>query len=280
MDSTESEHISDHQEDIMYGSCLVPSKTWCAHPWQHAHIDTERNRKLCCLSLPTTAKEIPMTEFWNSSYMKSVRRRMLAGKEVPDCAACYKNEAAGSISLRNDINRQISPEDLTEFLSKTDLDGYYHGTASYYDYRTIYCNLQCRSCSSYFSSQHIKLKNKMDNGNIISSDKHGFSIDRSYERECAKEIITGISDQKVKTLYWAGGEPMMSTVHWQVMEYLIEQLSDPKVAEYIKSISVIYHTNLTWVQHNAVNIPDMISKFNSTVLCSLDGTHEIGRAHV
>jgi organic radical activating enzyme len=249
--------------------CNPPSKTWCAQPWQHAHLDTTQTRKLCCISGSTNARQTPIEKFWNSRYMRNVRKKMLSGESITECKACYDVENAGGTSLRNDVNSQISTVELTELLSGTSNDGYYHGTPTFYDYRTNHCNLQCRSCGPYFSSQHVKLTNQMAGKKIIASDKS-----TSYEDRCVAEIKKGIDERKVKKLYWAGGEPMMSPIHWNIMEYLEEKLHNPDYCQYVKGIKQIYHTNLTKVIRNNKSIPDQLAQFQTTVICSLDGSHE------
>lgn len=254
----------------------IPSSTWCAYPWQHSYIGSRYERKICCISKDAVGFEkTPTSEFWNSDFMKSVRTNMLAGEKIAECKVCYECEQANNISLRQHVNNNITKDMLSDYLDKTEVDGYYHGVVTYYDYRTIHCNLQCQSCGDIYSSQHIKLKEKMFGDKIIATDKDSlFKIDYEYEKECTDEIISSIRNKQVTTIYWAGGEPMMSPIHWEVIEYMLEKLDDPAYVDYIKTIQMHYNTNLTKLYWKNKSIPKLLELLQPVLQPSLDGTHE------
>ena len=68
----------------------------------HLHGPYQKNvRDLkTALSLDT----LPVTEVWNSPYMHEVRRKMVHGERVAECALCYEAEAAGAASYRTKSN--------------------------------------------------------------------------------------------------------------------------------------------------------------------------------
>ena len=54
--------------------------------------------------------ERSLEEVWTSPYMQAVRRDMLNGLAVADCAACYHTEAGGGGSYRMASNRRWLPQ--------------------------------------------------------------------------------------------------------------------------------------------------------------------------
>ena len=103
----------------------LPSKTFCALPWMHLSTRPDGAMRVCCTANAsnvgaTNAKELGakvgelrteegkpanlnvagLTESWNNSYMRNVRKQMLAGERPPSCNKCYKEEEAGHRSKR------------------------------------------------------------------------------------------------------------------------------------------------------------------------------------
>ena len=82
------------------------NKTFCMAPWTHTYLSPQMERRLCCSSRETpenfeqyidavdqTGKTdklhlTTLKEHWNSDYMKSVRLKLMAGEEIPQCAVC------------------------------------------------------------------------------------------------------------------------------------------------------------------------------------------------
>lgn len=254
---------------------IIPSSTWCVHPWQHSYVGTRYERKLCCISKDVKGYDKTSTaDFWNSEFMKSTRRKMLEGEQVDECSSCYECERHNTgISPRQRTNSYLTKDHIDYLLNNTDVTGHFTGVVTYYDYRTIHCNLQCHSCNDVYSSQHITLKEKMNAGNVIVSDKV-FRVDYNYEKACLDEIISSIESKHVDNIYWAGGEPMMSPIHWGVIEYMIEKLSDPEYHDYIKSIHMHYNTNLTKMYWKTKRIPEMLEVLQPVLVPSLDGVYE------
>lgn len=239
----------------------MSNNTICSYPFTHSYIGPKYVRKLCCVSadLPNSEK-VSTKDWWNSEQMQEIRRKMLDGEKVEHCAICYLNEGAGIRSWRQDSFDLMSEETIGTFSPVVNED------PIYFDYRTIHCNLQCMSCMPDYSSQHIALAKEL----------HGktdpFRVDPVYEETMKNEILDSLRNRSCKKIYWAGGEPMMSPVHWAVVEEMskIQQI-DP---DYIKSIDVHYNTNLTRVHWKNQDIPSMLEFYQPKIFASMDGTHE------
>lgn len=242
------------------------NKTFCAYPFVHSHVSATYERKLCCLTpaLPDSYKTTTK-EFWNSEYVKNVRLDMIEGKHINGCEYCYEFEKSGGRSLRNKINEQY---DHKQLISNTHTDGSVEITPSFYDVRSTVCNLQCITCDENSSSMHKKLSVKLK----ISNSNH--KVDGAYEKLLSDEIIQGLIDKRVKELYWAGGEPMIMKLHWDVLNKMEELLELSDYHDYIKSIRLFYNTNLTKLYYKNKYIPEVLAKFNTVIWASTDGVME------
>lgn len=242
------------------------NKTFCAYPFVHSHVSATYERKLCCLSpaLPDGYKSTT-EEYWNSDYVKNVRLDMIEGKPIPGCEYCYDFEKNGGRSLRVKSNQEYDVEHL---ISNTNQDGYLNLSPVFYDVRSTVCNLQCVTCDENHSSMHKKLSVK------LNINKNNHRVDGKYEKMLADEIIEGLEKKQVKMLYWAGGEPMIMKLHWDVVSKMEELYEVEEYHEYIKSIQLFYNTNLSKLHYKNKFIPEVLAKFNTVIWASIDGVSE------
>jgi hypothetical protein len=249
------------------------NKSICPYPWFHSYSGSRYERKLCCISkeIPTCNKQ-ETAEFWNSDVMKKVRLDMLNGKKIDVCENCYQLEDVGVSSLRQESSIQFGHELLSKTFTETNEDGSLDLLPRYYDYRTIHCNLQCISCGPVFSSQHMTLHDKR----YPKDNNFGFSIDKDFEQTLTDEMIQGLINKRITDIYWAGGEPMMSPMHWSVMEKMKElSIIDSEWEEYIMGIKIHYNTNMTKTTWKGQNVYKLLSAFKHlTLQVSIDGVAE------
>ena len=81
-------------------------------PWTHTYLSPQTERRMCCASVEPAQnfkqyidadagknryEPLTLDEHWNSEHMKSVRRRMMAGEELPECTGI------GSIRCTKDM---------------------------------------------------------------------------------------------------------------------------------------------------------------------------------
>jgi hypothetical protein len=245
----------------------VKNKSICVYPFTHSYIGSQYERKLCCVSDDIVElKKTNLKDFWNSDTMKDVRLKMLSGEKVKYCNRCYEFEELGVSSLRQECNRDYnSLEELTNNLNS---DGSLNTPPNFFDHRTIHCNLQCLSCGYTYSSTHMKLSEDMYNY------RPDFEVDFNYEKEMSDDIISSIKLKKCKSIYWAGGEPMMSHIHWDVMDTIFELYNDENYAEYVKNLKIWYNTNLTRLMWKNKHIPEQLYPIQPSIQASIDGTNE------
>jgi glutamate-1-semialdehyde 2,1-aminomutase len=143
-------------------------KTFCVLPFCQSMIMNDGKARLCCRSTLDMTSEgrslslhwATLADIWNSDHLRSVRSRMLEGKEVEDCRQCYTTEAEGGTSLRQMMNTSplfnVAGEDNILEKAKTivyDQDGKAPPPSSLHLWLGNLCNLKCRMCSPIFSSR-------------------------------------------------------------------------------------------------------------------------------
>jgi MoaA/NifB/PqqE/SkfB family radical SAM enzyme len=140
----------------------------------------------------------------NTERFKSIRRDMLTGIRVPECKKCYNEEENNKISYRQESNSlylNSSVETFTENFNETysieiSLDNI--------------CNLQCRMCSSQFSTKLI-LRDKLLNYKVYKKLESDYSF---------LELLDISKLKKIKIL---GGEPVMSPNFEKFLDYIIDR---------------------------------------------------------
>jgi len=238
----------------------------CIAPFVHSHVTATYERKLCCVAKTIDGMDKTTTdEYWNSDYVKQIRLDMTAGKLVPDCSFCWEHEDLGAPSLRQKLNALYPVEKIVAQMTD---DGSMFIPPSYYDYRTITCNLQCVTCDDRNSSKHALIAKEMFGRN------NAHRVDVDYERKLGSEIIEGLRNKTVSNIYWAGGEPMLMASHWDVIEEMERLYEDESYRDYIASFPMFYNTNMTKLYWKGRMIPEVLAKFNVTIWASIDGIEE------
>ena len=90
-------------------------ETFCIMPFIHLNNMSNGLFKMCCLVEKPIIDDFgnsyfignqPINDVWNSNFLKSARKLMIANKEVSLCHHCYKIENNGGTSLRQEYNKQ------------------------------------------------------------------------------------------------------------------------------------------------------------------------------
>lgn len=254
--STDSTAIQHILIDGQYIKNIENSKdTFCALPWMHLYVGPDANVLPCCQAdhqYPMGNLQVDtLKNIVNSKEFVALRRNMLLGKKSKECKTCYTQEDANLVSRRISNNRKwkIIPEECNQdgtvdmFLPK------------YLDIRlNNICNLKCRMCSDYFSSsiaqenyQLYKTKlpvlNNLQKTNLLSD---------------VMELLP-----YTEQIYFAGGEPLLTTEHYQILQKLIDSGHT--------KINLSYNTNFTTLQYKDISVLDLWKKFSRVrVGASLD----------
>jgi len=153
---------------------------FCLYPFIHYHVNTQKERKLCCQSADVVTPE----------RLVEVRNLLLENKIVSECITCYETEEKKQIS-----RRQLA---LKDFASNTievekNIQDHLNGLEPepfFYDLRySNLCNLECQMCKPIDSSA-IAIRQNQEIKFL------------SWEPEIA-------ISKNAKRVYLAGGEPFL-----------------------------------------------------------------------
>ena len=269
----------------------LPPKTLCLAPWTHTYLSPQTERRMCCASREPaqnfeqyidtasgTGRYIPLTleEHWNGEHMKSVRRRMMAGETLPECAVCNE-QLLNTDVYRSYFNRMFGHKQDEIWLT-TDADGSTTMQPISWDYRfSNLCNFKCRMCGDMLSSSW-EVEQRTNDMINWSNPKNNWmkpdirkEITEFQDTQIEKEFSQAVEEHRVEEVYWVGGEPLMYEQHWRYMKRIVE-LGDGK------NVYARYNTNLSRVNYRSCNLySDILANVRDWQICaSLDGTKEVG----
>jgi len=264
------------------------NKTFCMAPWTHTYLSPQTERRMCCASREPAQsfkqyidtgndaneyKPLTLKEHWNSDHMKSVRLRMMAGEELPECEVCDHK------LLNTDVYRsywnQLFKDRVDDAFDKTDETGATTMQTISFDYRfNNLCNFKCRMCGDMLSSSWEAESRKQ---NTWSKESQPWmasplreQIIKFQDTQVVQEFVDAVETKTIKEIYWCGGEPLMWDMHWKAMERIIE-------LGFAKEVYVRYNTNLSRTSFKGTKLFDLLPQFQDWQICSsLDGTGEVG----
>lgn len=174
---------------------------------------------------------------------------MLKGELPSVCSRCASSISSTPLYVSHNDHAKGYEEQIIE---STREDGGTSFIPKTFDLRTDLCNLKCRTCNSH-SSSAIR----------IEEGKKFIPISNPSPSISDKMI------EKSTSFYWAGGEPFMSSIHWDMMEKL--------VALNRTDVDLSYNTNFTFPGTTLQRAAELLSKFSKVrISISLDGVNEIG----
>lgn len=264
------------------------NRTFCMAPWTHTYLSPQTERRLCCASREpaqsfkqyidtdnTAGDYQPLTlqEHWNSDHMKSVRVRMMAGEELPECEVC--NDKLLNTNVYRSYWNNLFAGDIDSAFENTEDDGTTSLPVVSYDYRfNNLCNFKCRMCgdmlSSSWEAESRKNKTWNETNQPWMASPLREQIKQFQDTQVVKEFLDGIENKTVREIYWCGGEPLMWNIHWASMQRCID-------LDIAKNVYVRYNTNLSKLHFNNVYLFDLLPQFQDWQICaSIDGTGKIG----
>jgi hypothetical protein len=260
-------------------------------PWTHTYLSPQTERRMCCASREPaqnfeqyidtksgTGKYMPITldEHWNSEHMKSVRRRMMAGEQLPECEVC--NDKLLNTSVYRSYFDHLFGSKYELAMELTTGDGHTEMKPISWDYRfSNLCNFKCRMCGDMLSSAW---ESEQRTHNMIdwTNPKNNWMQPEIKEQITAfqdtaieQEFALAVEEHRVEEVYWVGGEPLMYEQHWRYMKRIIELGDGPKI--YARC-----NTNLSRCNYRGVDLfSDILDNIRDYQICaSLDGTGTVG----
>lgn len=241
------------------------NKSFCSFFWSQIHVDQQSgNVKPCCISHNEMSlgniNDQTIDELWNAPLLQELRSKALKGEEIKGCEKCTKLDQSGQESLRTYANDNMSPQ-VKEWVAATDENGKCPSSKpTTWDIRfSNVCNFKCRICNGLLSSKWFDDEKKL-----------GINEYPNAIRKSIKDINKFMLDFEqyvphMDSIYFAGGEPLITDEHYLVLNEIIKHEVKP---------SVIYNTNLSTFTHRKSSILDIWSTLGDklTIQASLDGS--------
>jgi sulfatase maturation enzyme AslB (radical SAM superfamily) len=196
--------------------------------------------------IPFKIYEAPVEKVWNSDQYKKIRQQFISGEKPEMCERCFREEEAGVQSARQKNNERWS----SDYEDKTELPM----DIKYIDLRLgNLCNLKCRMCNPYASSNWVQEWNKVVSKaelvpNFLLDEKESdrlLHLDWPSDERTWENLKTIIGS--VEEIYLTGGEPFLSMEQRILLRHLIEK-EDPS------KIVLKYNTNLTLLPDELVEL--------------------------
>ena len=275
----------------MTNESKYPSETFCLLPWVHLSTRPDGSMRVCCTANAssvgsTNDKEhggqvgilktddgkpnnLNVSDFqtaWNSTYMKNVRKQMLAGEQPPSCIKCYKEEAAGHNSKRMWETAYWSQRvDVDKLIADTNEDGSVPPQLAYIDLRFgTKCQLACVMCSPHDSSKWVKdWKLQYPKYELIDlKQDQGWDPGFDYVWYKKSSFLDSVKNQAhhIKELYFAGGEPLLIPEHYAILQFMIDE-------GYAKDCILRYNSNATDISQRLLDMWEYFKevKFNFSI---------------
>jgi len=242
-------------------------KSWCANPYLNISVQPNGTVKSCCMSTLTfvtdagkeTLDKASVLKFWNSKTRHQMIDDLANGIQIPECSACWKEEAAGKESKRIRDNRTYQNRELTKETLPLVVDLSMGNL----------CNIKCRICSPNHSTPWVIEQAKISNPS--NPKKYTNDIKWIPFKESFDENNNYFWDDIVKLLPnaerldFAGGEPFYIEKHWDVVKMCVTN-------GWSKKQHIHYNTNGTIYPEKYISLLDEFKIVDIQV--STDGVGE------
>ena len=241
----------------------------CVHAWKSLYVTPLGEAGMCCIQFPlltkinsqTDVKTIRQQKIWDD-----VRESMLKGEEHPYCTKCWNTEKENNLaSYRQHTNEKYLKEYNT--IKKQNTKKLLDDDLLYIDIRqTNICNMKCLSCNPVYSSlwgaeEGTNYPLEYSDGNLYKDEikKNGVLYVKNNEFE--EYILSNLKN--IREIYFAGGEPMLNTLHWDILQEL------DRMQRY--DVKIYYNTNLFKLDYKTKHVFDYWNKFTTWFAgCSID----------
>lgn len=212
--------------------------SWCVNAYHAMSANNNGTTKICCMIKNVEAMDLfsnTIQENFNKSKFKEVREELQNGNRHPDCSWCWEEEDAGRKSKRL--------RDNEKYLGHLKNGGEpFNGLAKFELNLGNTCNLKCRTCASYSSSQWVKEEYDLYEHKTYASFKDFSNTMKkyylTYEDDSSFWEDLEINLPTIRQFDFYGGEPFLSNKMWTILQICVDK-------GYAKDIEIHYATNAT-----------------------------------
>lgn len=231
----------------------------CVHASNGLRVNNDGTTMLCCMSRETLTDLdgniarvtiTPLDSILKGKKYLEIKNALASGIKHENCQRCWDEEDSGFLSKRLRDNESYQFNDDSLRIVELNL-----GTA---------CNLKCRTCSPWASSQWNKeflLVNKW-HGTKEQYDKMLYNLNHSYDDDSLfwNEFKEKLSTIEHIDMY--GGEPFMVKKQWELLQYSADK-------GFSTNQTLHFNTNGTHFDYNKVKILKNFKKVDISI--SIDG---------
>ena len=231
----------------------LPHNKFCVLPWVSLEASPIGTVRPCCLAddeiVDDAGQKFELSkakfqDIQNSNHMRNLRAQFLAGEKPQTCRKCWNEERSGRDSKRihtlNRLKHMLPDQDWT-----TDAK-----PLMFLDLKLgNICNLKCRICGSWSSSQFATEElNSMPRAEQKSSHAYQMLRAGAWPRENEQfwsQIDSVLTD--IRYIEFTGGEPFMIDQHFDMLQGIV----DRGIAH---QVEIHYNTNGTQYPEKAIEI--------------------------
>ena len=230
---------------------IIPNEDFCVLPWISLEASPIGTVRPCCLAeeeiLDNNGNKFRLTtadfkDIQDSDYMRELRTEFLFGERPETCCKCWAVEDAGGTSKRmHTLNR----------LKHINMGNRWTQDAKPLMFLDLklgnICNLKCRICGSWSSSQFAAEELK-----FVKNKKNSFHYqmlkDGAWPRENQNfwDQINGCLND-IRYIEFTGGEPFLIQEHFDMLQGIV----DRGIAD---QVEIHYNTNGTQYPESAEKI--------------------------
>jgi len=214
-----------HEEDYTDKLRKQVPDNFCLYPFTHFQLDPDGRARPCCkykvgdASWQQDVPKLPdvnIEELWEQEEFQKLRSEFLNNERPSGCKACWDEEAAGIKSMRLQRENGGKEHPYATF---------YHHIPRLYP-KTLdlklsnLCNLKCRICTPFLSSQWIK---EIKDLQVLDMGAADSFVGNSKEKFSANIENKGILKKWAPTidfLEFYGGEPLMQQEHDEILQII------------------------------------------------------------
>jgi MoaA/NifB/PqqE/SkfB family radical SAM enzyme len=213
--------------------------SWCVNADHGMSANNNGTTKICCMIHNKEEMSLANSKIqdnFNKPKFIEVRNALESGVRHNDCRWCWEEEDAGRKSKRL--------RDNEKYLGHLRQGGEsFTGLAKFELNLGNTCNLKCRTCAPYSSSQWVKeqfdvYESKQWQGNFKAYANNMKKYHMTYDDDSEFWIDLIDNLETIRQFDFYGGEPFMSNKMWRILEICVEK-------GYAKNIELHYATNAT-----------------------------------
>lgn len=250
--------------------------TICILPFIHLYTQPDGEVKPCCIAggfdNKQSLRDSTIEQIFNSDEYKQLRSDMLEGKRNKVCDICYSKEDRGESSPRQMFNSNTlwSMPDVQP-------DNSVPVEFQHIDIRfSNLCNFKCRMCNHSFSSNWYDDAKKIEQDGWYPFLSGEDTKVLKASKTIVKDIIPYLG--KIKSFYFAGGEPLITPEHYRLLKWLYENVEEEETVDgMVKALSIHYNTNLSTIKYDEDELVKYWKSFRKVQLAiSCDGVFDVG----